>query len=145
MEGRPMPCSSRARMRVASEYRAGGWVKCWSFENPWRASASPSRRAGSGDSFSSFSSSFPSSYTAVYPENFRLEELARKLWLPASTSTATLSYTALDIWQATKRLQIRRYRRYCSLVRSFFTCSGVRFTSLGRMASWASWAPALVL
>ena len=25
-----MPCSSRARMRLASEYRAGGWVKCWS-------------------------------------------------------------------------------------------------------------------
>ena len=44
-----------------------------------------------------------------------------------------------------KRPQIRRYRRYCSAVRSFFTRSGVRFTLLGRMASCASCAPALVL
>ncbi len=26
----------------------------------------------------------------------------------------TLSYTAFAIWEAKKRLQIRRYRRYCS-------------------------------
>ena len=32
----------------------------------------------------------------------------------------------------------RRYRRYCSPVRSFFSISGVQFTLLGRMASWAS-------
>ena len=37
---------------------------------------------------------------------FQVEELERKLWRLASMSTATLSYTALAIWQATYRLQI---------------------------------------
>ena len=57
----------------------------------------------------------------------------------------TLSYTAFAIWEAKKRLQIRRYKRYCSPVRSPLICSGVRLTFEGRMASCASCAPALAL
>ena len=37
-----------------------------------------------------------------------VEELARKLCPAASTSTATLSYTALAIWLATNRLHTKR-------------------------------------
>ena len=74
-----MPFSSRARIRLASEYRAGGWVKCWSFFRPRRSRGSPSFKSGRGDWRSSSSSSFPSSYTAVKPENFREEWLARKV------------------------------------------------------------------
>ena len=72
-----MPCSSRARIRLASEYRAGGWVKCWAFSRAFPVRGSPSFRSGRGEVRSSSSSSFPSSYTAVKPENFRLEWLAR--------------------------------------------------------------------
>ena len=57
----------------------------------------------------------------------------------------TLSYTAPAIWQAKKRLQISLYSRYWSAVRLFFRSSGVRVTSEGRMASWASWAEPLDL
>ena len=74
-----MPFSSRARMRLASEYRAGGWVKCWSAFTPRPSNGSPSFRSGSGEVSSSSSSSFPSSYTAVKPENFMEEWLARKV------------------------------------------------------------------
>ena len=79
MEGRPIPFSSRALMRVASVYRVGGWVKCWSCFSPFRSSGSPSRRSGRGDWGASSSSSRPSSYTAVKPENFSSEWLARKV------------------------------------------------------------------
>ena len=50
-----MPFSSMARMRVASVYRAGGWVKCWAGSKPVSVTTSPccQRRAGRG-SFSSF-------------------------------------------------------------------------------------------
>ena len=60
-----MPFSSMVRMRVASVYRAGGWVKCWDGAKLSSVTVSPSVSSGSGDSFSSFSSSRLSSYTAV--------------------------------------------------------------------------------
>ena len=105
-----MPFSSMARMREASVYRGGGWVKCWSGAKPRFSSCWPSVRGGRLESLSSFSrsSSLPSSYTAVKPENFRLLAEARKPWPAASASMETLSKTALVIWQATNRLQMRR-------------------------------------
>ena len=68
-----MPFSSSALIRVASVYRAGGWVKCCPGLSSFSASASPSFRSGRGDWTFSSSSSLPSTYTAVKPENFREE------------------------------------------------------------------------
>ncbi len=92
-----MPFSSMARMREASVYRGGGWVKCWSCRVASFLRPCPSVRGGSFSSFSSFSSSLPSSYTAVNPANLRLVEEARNPCPAASASTETLSKTALDI------------------------------------------------
>ena len=60
-----MPFSSMVRIRVASVYRAGGWVKCWPGSKPSRVTTSPGCSSGRAGSLSSLSSSRLSSYTAV--------------------------------------------------------------------------------
>ena len=60
-----MPFSSMVRIKVASVYRAGGWVKCCAGAKLSSVTLSPSVSSGRGDSFSSLSSSRLSSYTAV--------------------------------------------------------------------------------
>ena len=60
--------------------------------------------------------------------------------MPAVTPTDTVSCSQSAIWLAMKRLQIRRYSLAMSPLMLFSTSSGVRLGTLGRMASWASWA-----
>ena len=60
-----MPWSSNARIRLASEYRGGGSVKCCSGRSASRATGSPAfsggRRRSRSAPLSSFLSSRPSS------------------------------------------------------------------------------------
>ena len=69
-----------------------------------------------------------------------MEPLARSRALAPATSTATWSSSADCICEATARFHTRSYKRRCSGLRRCATLSGVRLTSVGRMASCASWA-----
>src|SRR5262249_34644484 len=54
--------------------------------------------------------------------------------------TLVWSNSAGGIWQATKRFQISVYSFSSSLDNFEAAPWGVNFASVGRMASWASWA-----
>ena len=56
-------------------------------------------------------------------------------------SIDTWSNRASAIWEATVRCQISRYSANWPLSNAPATRSGVRMAEVGRMASWASWAP----
>ncbi len=45
------------------------------------------------------------------------------------------------IWQATNLFQIKSYNLYCLLSRYGLILSGSLSGRVGRIASWASWAP----
>src|SRR5690606_22000876 len=57
-------------------------------------------------------------------------------------STVRVSNTAGATSLDTDRSQMSLYSRYWSRVKYGRTLSGSRLTLVGRMASWASWAPA---
>src|SRR4030043_54276 len=57
------------------------------------------------------------------------------------TSPERVSNTADSIWEATKRCHTSWYMRNWSRLRNSLIESGWRMTAVGRMASWASWAP----
>ena len=144
-----MPCSSRARTRLASVNRGGGWVKCCVGVTPRESSMSAFSSTGSGASasLSLETSSLSSRYRRRKPGNLITEPVERKSYTapervpPASMSTVVASSSASDIWLATIRRQIRSYRRRCSDDRCRPTDSGSRLTEVGLMASWASCAP----
>ena len=89
--GRPMPFSSMARISVASVYRAGGSVKRCSLSSFRSVTLSPAVRSGSGFFPPVSSSSFGSSYTAVYPGNRSEEWFALKQCPALRASITTLS------------------------------------------------------
>ena len=142
-----MPFSSMARIRVASVYRAGGWVKCWSGLEALQASPPrpPSGRAGRAPC--------PPSRRPGPPHTRRCSRrtsgccaLARKVCSAGLPSRRTRCRTRR--WPSGRPETGSRSAGTGGTARRSgrsSTCSGVRVTSLGRMASWASWAPALVL
>ena len=150
MEGRPIPSSSIFLTSDASEKRGGGWVKCWSATTSPRRSGSRSAIGGSMRLSSSlFSSpaalsSWASRYSFRKPSKARIEPVARSRGpfgvAGSAISTVTWSSSADCIWLATARFQISSYSLRCSGLRYRPTRSGVSETSVGRIASCASWA-----
>jgi len=152
VEGRPIPYSSRVRTKVASVKRGGGWVKCCSGISCLSCCGNPSLRpAGIRASSSSavLSSSLASSYTARKPRNLTVEPEARSKYswaLPFPlTSTDKVSKMPGAICEAKNRCQINWYRRNWSRFKNSLIASGVRITEVGRIASWASWAPSTLV
>ena len=71
-----------------------------------------------------------------------IRPLARNSKSAARTVIVLERYLAGTIWQAMKYWHISVYSRFASRSISG-NCSAERLTSVGRIASWASWAPAL--
>ena len=131
-----MPRSSISLIRDASVKRGGGWVKCCSALTSQQTSRSPGSRAGIWPSRSRSSSRFQIRWK---PSKASTDPVARKMKSEAAMVTRVLRKRAGAIWLATNRRQISSYSRACSGGSSLTTCSGVRVTSVGRIASWASW------
>ncbi len=141
--GRPMPCFSSSLISVASVYRGGLWVKCCVGARSIGATGLPWARSGSSWS------SLLTPATFMKPSNTSLRPLARKTASPASVGATIVavvwSNSAGGIWQATNRFQIRPYSRASSGPSLAAASLGVSDTSVGRIASWASWALLLLL
>ena len=103
-----MPFSSMARMRVASVYRAGGLGEVLGPVKVLQGSGSrpPAGRAGGGLLLLLLVLALLV-HGGVAGE-FQAGGAGPEAVSRRPTSTATLSYTALAIWLARKRLQIRR-------------------------------------
>ena len=153
-----MPLSSSAFTRLASVYRAGGWVTCALAVTSDRSVESPTVIGGRRGSFSltgwssETSSSLPSWYAWRNPRSLStvpeaLKSAALKLRPSrdgkglASSVAVTVSPFASTIWLATVRFQIRSYSFNSSERSTEDSCDGVGNASpAGRTASWASWA-----
>jgi hypothetical protein len=82
VEGLPIPNSSKDLIKLASEYLAGGWVKCWSVLMFCKATDSPSANSSNTDISSSSVFRFISCPTANQPKNFMIEpEALKRYWL----------------------------------------------------------------
>ena len=77
------------------------------------------------------------------PSNRSTRPRTRSSNRPASTVTVVPRYSAGVIWQAMNCRRIRSYRRRAS-ASAMAGAPGCAPTSVGRIASWASWAPALL-
>ena len=78
-------------------------------------------------------------YTLLKPSNETLDAATVKRYCPAAILTEVVSYFAGCILLAIKRFHTSWYRRNWSLLRNSFTAAGVLVTSVGRIASCASW------
>src|SRR3989344_8912782 len=130
-----MPNVSSVFTSVASEYRAGGSVKCCCGFCCVQETVCPCVSFGNSFSLICCGKSFsqPSKDT-VWP-------VARKRYCFASISAVVAFSCAVAICVATARHQIKLYSLYCCGVRCVLSDSGVRKTSVGRTASCASCAP----
>ena len=102
-----MPNSSMAFTSVASEYLAGGSVKCWSGFNSAQSKDSPFFNSGKISSFKL------SGYNFNQPSNNIVCPLARNRYFPPVISTDVLLSLASAICVAIARRQIKEYSLNC--------------------------------
>ena len=123
--------------------RGGAWVKCWAGARSIGPTAVPCAR--SGNSWSSLLT--PATF--MKPSKTSLRPLARNTASPPVVGAAIVavvwSNSAGVIWQATNRLHTSPYSRASSGPSLAAASLGVSVASVGRMASWASWAFLLLL